>query len=113
MEKIMDANFWHQKWEKNEIAFHQSEANPLLVKYFEELHLAKGSRVFIPLCGKTRDIAWLLTNGYRIVGAELSKIAIEQLFAALGIVPVILGAGDVEHYSATNDDILDGDIFVL
>ena len=109
----MDANFWHQKWGKNEIAFHQSEANPLLVKYFEELHLAKGSRIFIPLCGKTRDIAWLLTNGYRVAGAELSKIAIEQLFAELGVVPVISGAGDLEHYSATNIDIFVGDIFDL
>ena len=110
---IMDANFWHQKWEKNEIAFHQSEANPLLVKYFEELYLAKGSRVFIPLCGKTRDIAWLLTNGYRVAGAELSNIAIEQLFAELGVTPEVSSAGDLEHYSALDIDIFVGDIFNL
>lgn len=54
----MDANFWHQRWGKIDIAFHESEANPLLVKYFKELHLEKGSRVFVPLCGKTLDIAW-------------------------------------------------------
>lgn len=109
----MDANFWHQKWEKNEIAFHQSEANPLLVGYFKALALPEGSRVFIPLCGKTRDIAWLLTNGYQVAGAELSKIAVEQLFAELGVEPAISSVGGLQHYSATNIDIFLGDIFEL
>ncbi|HZV61797.1 MAG TPA: thiopurine S-methyltransferase [Methylophilaceae bacterium] len=109
----MDANFWHQKWEKNEIAFHQSEANPLLVRHFNELSLAKGSRVFIPLCGKTRDIAWLLTQGYQVAGAELSKIAIEQLFNELGIKPEINKVGELQHYRAPNIDIFVGDIFEL
>ena len=80
----MDPSFWRQRWEKNEIAFHESKANPLLVKHFTELSLAKGSRVFVPLCGKTLDISWLLSNGYRVAGAELSQIAIEQLFMELG-----------------------------
>ena len=109
----MDASFWHQKWEKNEIAFHQSEANPLMVKYFSELSLAEGSRIFIPLCGKTHDIAWLLTNDYCVAGAELSKIAIEQLFAELGVVPKKSSIGKLEHYSATNIDVFVGDIFDL
>ncbi len=109
----MDASFWHQKWGKNEIAFHESEANPLLVKYFKELSLTKGSRVFLPLCGKTLDIPWLLSNGYRVVGAELSQIAIEQLFLGLGVEPKISNIGEVDHYSAENIDIFVGDIFHL
>ena len=64
----MDGSFWHKKWERNEIAFHEREANPLLVRYFNELSLPEGSRVFVPLCGKTRDIHWLLSRGYRVVG---------------------------------------------
>lgn len=107
----MDASFWHQKWRENKIAFHKSEANPLLVSYFKALSLAKGSRVFLPLCGKTLDIHWLLSNGYRVAGAELSKIAIEQLFAELGVEPTISKVGEVDHYSATNLDIFVGDIF--
>jgi thiopurine S-methyltransferase len=109
----MNDNFWLQKWETNNIAFHQSEANPLLVNYFKELALAKGSRVFLPLCGKTLDISWLLSNGYRVVGAELSEMAIEQLFMALGVAPKILEVGEIKHYSATNIDIFVGNIFYL
>ena len=107
----MDANFWHQKWEQNQIPFHESQANPVLVKYFKELALAKGSRVFVPLCGKTLDIPWLLSQGYRAAGAELSKIAIEQLFAELGVEPIVSRVGAVDHYSAESVDILGGDIF--
>jgi thiopurine S-methyltransferase len=109
----MDTSFWHQKWGKNEIAFHESEANLLLVKYFKALSLGKNGRVFLPLCGKTLDISWLLSKGYRVVGIELSKIAIEQLFSELGVEPKISGAGELDHYSANNIDIFVGDIFDL
>ena len=109
----MDASFWLQRWKKNEIAFHESAANPLLVKYFKELSLEKGSRVFLPLCGKTLDIAWLLSNGYRVAGAELSEMAIEQLFIELGMKPNVSEAGKVKHYGEKNIDIFVGDIFDL
>lgn len=109
----MDASFWHQRWEKNEIAFHQSKANPLLVEYFHQLSLAKGNRIFVPLCGKTLDISWLLSNGYRVAGAELSQIAIEQLFMELGVQPTISGVGEVDQWSAKDIDIFVGDIFAV
>jgi thiopurine S-methyltransferase len=109
----MDASFWLKKWKENNIAFHQGETNPILIEYFKELSLVKGSLVFLPLCGKTLDIHWLLANGYRVAGAELSKIAIEQLFAELGVEPEISSVGEVERYSANNIDIFVGDIFNL
>ncbi len=109
----MDAGFWHQKWKINEIAFHQGIANPLLVKYLDRLSLRKGGRVFLPLCGKTLDIHWLISRGYRVSGAELSPIAVEQLFLELGVEPKISGAGKTDLYSAKNVDIFVGDIFDL
>lgn len=107
----MDSSFWLQKWEKNEIAFHKSEANPMLVKYFGELSLSKGSRVFVPLCGKTLDISWLLSEGYRVTGAELAEIAVEQLFDELGMKPKISRFGKTSLYSAKDIDIFVGNIF--
>lgn len=107
----MDADFWLQKWRDNNIAFHNSEANLLLVKYLEMLSLSEGSRVFLPLCGKTLDIAWLLSQGYRVAGAELSEIAIGQLFSELALAPTVSSEGEVKHYSAEGIDIFVGDIF--
>jgi thiopurine S-methyltransferase len=107
----MDGSFWHRKWERNEIAFHEREANPLLVTYFDDLSLPEGSRVFLPLCGKTLDIHWLLSHGYRVAGSELSKIAVEQLFSELGVEPDVTVIGQVSRYSSNNIDIFVGDIF--
>lgn len=109
----MEANFWHQKWEKSEIGFHRNETNAFLVSHFAKLNLTKGSRVFLPLCGKTRDFAWLLASGYRVVGVELSTIAIQSLFEDLGIEPAISKLDKLTHYSAQNIDIYVGDIFYL
>ena len=107
----MDADFWHQKWAAGETAFHKSEANPLLTGNFDKLNMAEGCRIFLPLCGKTHDLAWLLGRGYRVVGVELSELAINELFNELCVVPEIVKAGEVAHYSAKNIDIFVGDFF--
>lgn len=109
----MEADFWHGRWARGEIGFHESQANPLLVAHFEQLQLTAGSRVFVPLCGKTLDIAWLLQHDYKVVGAELSELAIKELFESLGIKPTINQLGALRHYSAENIDIYVGDIFAL
>lgn len=109
----MEADFWHQRWQQNQIGFHASEPNPFLLEYFRQLGLAKGARVFLPLCGKTLDIGWLLAQGYQVVGAELSELAISQLFADLGVVPEIAELAGHKHYRFENLDIFVGDLFDL
>lgn len=109
----MDASFWHQKWERGEIGFHESQTNLYLLAHIDKLNLATGARLFLPLCGKTLDIAWLLGRGYRIAGAELSALAIDELFKGLGLQPNIVTNGALTHYSAHNIDIFVGDIFSL
>lgn len=109
----MDTQFWQRRWENNDIGFHEDAANPLLIKHIAELALAEGSRVFLPLCGKTLDIHWLLAKGYRVCGVELSKIAVEQLFADLGLTPDISQHGELERYRAPDIDIYAGDVFCL
>jgi len=109
----MEAKFWLGKWERNEIAFHGSEANALLVKYFGALALPPGSRVFVPLCGKSLDMVWLLSRGCRVAGAELSELAVRQFFSELGVEPKVSLEGGLKRYCAENIDIFCGDIFDL
>lgn len=109
----MEHRFWHQRWENNDIAFHEGKANSLLIKYLDRLSLEKGSRIFLPLCGKTLDIHWLLAAGFRIAGAELSELAVKQLFDDLGLKPEVSKDGRLFRYSAENLDIFVGDIFEL
>jgi thiopurine S-methyltransferase len=107
----MDADFWHNRWAKNEIGFHESDANPLLVRHFSALGLGPGARVFVPLCGKTLDIHWLLEKGHPVVGVELSRLAVEQLFDELGAAPEISDCGALLRYSAPDLDVYVGDFF--
>ena len=109
----MEPNFWHSKWAKGEIGFHEGTPNTLLIEHFAALSLPKGSRVFVPLCGKTRDIAWLLANGYQVVGVELSRLAIDELFDELGIAPTVAPIDKLARYQGKSIDIYVGDIFDL
>ncbi len=109
----MDIDFWNERWEKDQIAFHMKEVNPMLIKYFHKLNLLEKKRIFLPLCGKTLDIAWLLQKGYSLVGIELNKEAIDALFKELNITPLISKENDFIKYSAKNIDIYVGDFFKM
>ncbi len=109
----MEPEFWHQKWEQKEIGFNQSEPNALLVNHFSSLALSRGARVFLPLCGKTIDIHWLLERGCRVAGAELSETAVAELFDELDLEPEITELDQGKRYAGPDLDIFVGDIFAL
>lgn len=111
----MDATFWHQKWELGEIGFHEGKPNALLVRHKSALALDDDARVFVPLCGKSSDLAWLLSEGVRVVGAELSRVAVEQFFDELKVTPTVrevqTSSGALVRFSADGLDVLVGDVF--
>ncbi|MDY8107646.1 thiopurine S-methyltransferase [Fulvimarina sp. 2208YS6-2-32] len=113
----MDEAFWHERWKKGETAFHEGRPNRFLVAHFASLGLAAGARVFMPLCGKSVDIHWMLAEGFRVVGIDLSAIAISQLFDDLALTPVLrkqaTGDGELILSSADRIDIFVGDLFAL
>jgi len=107
----MDKQFWHDKWQQKKQGFHQNAPNEMLVKHLGALALAEDGRVFLPLCGKTNDIPWLLSKGLHVVGAELSEFAVEQLFEALAIRPEISIIGTVKCFCGPKIQIFAGDFF--
>jgi thiopurine S-methyltransferase len=109
----VDADFWHERWKARELGFHAGQPNALLVEFFDTLGTAGGWRVFVPLCGKTLDIGWLLSKGCRVVGVELSETAVQELFDELAVEPEISRQGTLTRYSARDIDIYVGDFFDL
>ena len=101
----MHAEYWHERWDENRIGFHNAEAHVMLARHFAVLGLAKGARVFVPLCGKSRDIGWLLAQGCRVVAVELSRIAIVALFDELAVMPEIVVQNQLERFSAPGLDV--------
>ena len=72
---------WLERWKQNRIGFHESTVNPYLSRYLPEFNLHQGDTIFLPLCGKAQDIAWLANQGFQVVGIELSEIAIKAFFS--------------------------------
>jgi len=90
----MNPEFWQKRWQEGRIGFNQSMVNPLLIEYFNRLNLTAGSRIFVPLCGKSIDMVWLATQGYDVVGVELVETAIQEFFAEQNIEPTVYQQAD-------------------
>ncbi len=110
----MHTQFWIERWEKQQIGFHQNEINGYLKKYWDQTRsLYPDSQVFVPLCGKSRDMLWLRDQGHEVMGIELSELAVQDFFAENRL--------DYEHsehrhfktYSSDNIELLHGDFFNL
>ena len=109
----MDRNFWHERWQKKETGFHQPAVNDLLQLYWPRLGLKAGSEVFVPLCGRSLDMVWLAEQGHRVIGAELSQIAIDGFFAERGLTPGVTTRAGFTIKSAGAYELWCGDFFDL
>lgn len=109
----MEADFWKETWSKREIAFHSANVHPFLAGQLSMLSLGAGARIFLPLCGKTLDIHWLLKQGFQVVGVELVEATVQELFDELDLCPEIIERGNLKLYRAENIDIYVGNIFDL
>jgi thiopurine S-methyltransferase len=109
----LQPEFWHDRWRKGQIGFHQSAVDTRLQQYCPELALATGSRVFVPLCGKSLDMLWLLERGFSVVGIDLSAVALESFCMENGIAARRRTIGDLEVYETLDLQLYCGDFFAL
>jgi thiopurine S-methyltransferase len=109
----MDPDFWQQRWREGRIGFHQDRVTPLLEQYWDAIGAPAGGRVFVPLAGKSLDMAWLAARGHRVLGVELSTIAVRQFFEECGLSADIHESRDATHFSAGDIEIIQGDVFAL
>ncbi|MBM4368050.1 MAG: thiopurine S-methyltransferase [Deltaproteobacteria bacterium] len=97
--------FWHERWTSNQIGFHQATTNELLSRHW---HLDRG-RVIVPLCGASRDLAWLAARGHEVVGVELSELACARFFEEHGLLPEREG----NRWRAGAVTLVQGDFFAF
>ena len=109
----MQHDFWHDKWQTNNIGFHQDQPHPLLTQHLQSLSLSSNARIFVPLCGKSLDLAWLIKQGYHVVGIDLSPIAIQALIIDLGLSFKEIQSGELTHYQHPQIELFVGDFFQL
>lgn len=113
----MQAEFWQQRWARNEIGFHAKQVNDYLQRFWQTLQFtdagADGSQILVPLCGKSLDMAWLAARGHKVLGVELAETAAQAFFAEQQLTPGIRQEGAFTVYSAGPVEIYCGDFFAL
>ncbi len=108
----MEHEFWQKKWASNVIGFHLLDVNPILTEYWPALKPQRDETVFVPLCGKSRDLDWLGQKHDAVVGVELSKIAVRSFFSERFYTPTVSTLSScLERYDFDELTIYAGDYF--
>lgn len=110
---MVDNQHWLDRWKENRIGFHEPAVNQHLQQYLPRFDLPDGARIFLPLCGKAFDIAWIAAQGYEVIGIELSGLAIEAFFEENQLDYERFDSDRFGVYKATNISLLQGDFFDL
>jgi len=80
----MEIDFWLDRWNNDQIGFHQDRVNPYLSYFYGEkgpvIDQREKLKVFVPLCGKSKDLLWLAQNNYEVFGVECSDRAVKRFF---------------------------------
>lgn len=109
----MDINFWLERWQNNEIGFHQPRVNTYIQDYFDQLALAQGNRIFVPMCGKSLDLIWLQRQDLSVVAVEISPIAVNTFFKENALDSTHNRQNGFDLYSSDDIKIYVGDYFKL
>jgi thiopurine S-methyltransferase len=109
----MEPEFWVERWQRNEIGFHQDRVNSYLELFWGDVVGDRNTAVFVPLCGKSQDMVWLHERGHTVVGVELSLIAVESFFAEQKLVPTRHEIDGLVLFEAQGYKLYCGDYFAL
>ena len=104
---------WLKFWENNETNWHGDRITQELVEYFELFELETRDKVFVPLCGKSLDMIYIMNQGFSVVGVEISEIGVRQFFSENNLTYKITKVDDFDLYSSENLEIYCGDFFSL
>lgn len=109
--KLADDIDWEKIWMYGSTDFHQKNINKWLIKHKSHLMLKPNDTVFVPLCGKSKDMLFLEQSGYKVLGSEISSIACEQFFIDNQISFFVEERENFTYYKSERISILQGDYF--
>lgn len=108
----MEADFWHDCWQRNALGFHQQSVHPFITEYLSPLLTCQAQQVFVPLCGKSLDMVWLAQR-LKVIGAELSAIACADFFKEQKLAYQQQSHGQFNRYWFDNISLYQGDFWQL
>lgn len=78
----MEPSYWRERWGEGRIGFHEGKPNAHLERHLDRL--GPPGRIFVPLCGKSEDLAFLASRGHEVIGVELVESAVRDFFREHG-----------------------------
>lgn len=104
---------WIARWEQGRTGWHEADGSAALKRHWPKM--PEGTRVLVPLCGKSQDINWLEAQGHEVIGVELSRIAVEAFFTENKLDFSMSAHGELTRYrcAGRNISIFCGDYFAL
>lgn len=69
--------------------------------------------MFVPLCGKSRDMSWLAQQGHSIIGVDISEIAVREFFSEQDLIARRSNLGPFQIFQIEPYTLLCGDLFQL
>lgn len=109
----MEHKFWLERWEKGDIGFHRDVVHPALDEHWTALGVPPRSRVLVPLCGATPDMAWLAGQGHEVIGVELSQLALERFLTTHRVRHITMEEPGFRTYLGGRYQLWCGDFFAL
>lgn len=107
----MNETFWLDKWKSKDIGFHQDEINPNLIKY--QSLFKENSLIYVPLCGKSKDLIYLSEIGHKVIGVELSEMAVKEFFQENDISYEINEIDGLKYFQSNKISIIVGNFFAV
>jgi len=94
---------WSNRWREGRAGWHLEGVHQMLSKYFasEIVQDRTDLKIFVPLCGKAKDLKWMHDQGHRIVGVEYDELVVRELFDEAGIaVASVEQIGGLQRFSS-------------
>lgn len=104
---------WHLRWQQGRIGFHLDSVHADLIEYGDRFLAGGPHRVFVPLCGRSHDLKWLVDRGHEVVGVELVEPAVQALYEQHGIVAEVAREEPFTVYRSPGLTVFVGDFFNL
>lgn len=109
----MEISYWQSRWQNDKTGWHMQQVFSPLKTYWNSLQLAKGATVFVPLCGKSLDLEWLVNQGHYVVGIDMSVKAVHELTKRHNEPFEESSKGSFTCYKSNSMELWRGDVFKL
>lgn len=108
---------WKKRWEQQETpGWQRSQVDVHLQEHVKELTQGEpNASILVTWCGKSLDVPWLCSQGYNVVGVELSEIAVRKMFEENSIPHSVAKEGGLTSYQAKDRKlkVFSGDYYKL